>query len=474
MSLSEHSDDRNAGDAAALVAEALRLEAAGKSQRQIAAALGKPRHWVRFTALAKPGPAIGMAAVEIDPQTRLEFHPLAEVFPLIEGAEFNDLVADIRANGQREDIVLLDGTVLDGRIGRNRYRACLAAGVAPRVIAFSPDGHGEPLAFVISKNLKRRHLNESQRAMAAARLANMRQGERTDIAEPSANLPKVAQPAAASMLNVSPRLVTSAKAVQDKGSPALVRAVDNGKISVSEAASATRLSRGQQDRVAEAAAAGRPKAVRAIVQDDRRAAHAARTLVGGTVDDLHRLAASGFKAAGILADPPWKFVTRSERGEGRSANQHYRTDALDLIKALPVAQLAAPDAVLCMWIVDWCLPQALEVIKAWGFEHKTTAFTWAKLNESGEGWHMGQGYWTRANPEDCWLATCGNPKRLYADVRQLIVAPVAEHSRKPNEIYERIERLVEGPYLELYARCERKGWMSWGDELPFKMPGEAA
>jgi N6-adenosine-specific RNA methylase IME4 len=80
---------------------------------------------------------------------------------------------------------------------------------------------------------------------------------------------------------------------------------------------------------------------------------------------------------------------------------------------------------------------------------------------------MGQGYWTRANPEDCWLATRGHPKRLHADVRQFITAPVAEHSRKPDEIYERIERLVDGPYLELYARRDRPGWMTWGNELPF-------
>ena len=116
-----HDDD-------ALVAEARRLEAAGRSQREIAATLGKPRHWVRFTALAKPGPTIGAAPVEIDPHTRLESHPLASLFPMIEGAEFDDLVADIKANGQREDIVLLDGKVLDGR---NRYQACLAAGIAP-------------------------------------------------------------------------------------------------------------------------------------------------------------------------------------------------------------------------------------------------------------------------------------------------------------------------------------------------------
>jgi N6-adenosine-specific RNA methylase IME4 len=203
---------------------------------------------------------------------------------------------------------------------------------------------------------------------------------------------------------------------------------------------------------------------------DRRAANAARAFECGTVENLHQLVASDFKAGVIYADPPWKFVTSSERGEGRSANQHYRTEGVELIKQLPVEQLAADDAVLLMWMVDWCLEAALEVVWSWGFRHKTTAFTWAKQNESGEGWHMGQGYWTRANPEDCWLCVRGNPKRLYDDVRQLIVAPVMEHSRKPDEIYERIERLVEGPYLELYARREHPGWVSWGDELPFKMP----
>jgi len=207
-------------------------------------------------------------------------------------------------------------------------------------------------------------------------------------------------------------------------------------------------------------------------QAERRAAHAARTFQGGTVDDLHKLIASGFRAGAILADPPWHFVARSERGEGRSANVHYRTNAIEEIKALPVAQLAAPDAVLFMWMVDWCPKDALDVIEAWGFAHKTTAFTWTKQNEGGEGWHLGQGYWTRANPEDCWLATRGSPKRLYADVRQLVVAPVMEHSRKPDEIHARIERLVDGPYLELYARRERDGWQTWGNELAFKMMAE--
>jgi N6-adenosine-specific RNA methylase IME4 len=203
--------------------------------------------------------------------------------------------------------------------------------------------------------------------------------------------------------------------------------------------------------------------------DQRRADHAARTLNGGTTTDLRELIASGYRAGAIQIDAPWKFKTRSAAGEGRSASLHYKTEGIQEIMALPVADLAAADCVLFMWIVDWCPQDALDLIKAWGFEHKTTAFTWAKENRCGEGWFMGQGYWTRANPEDCWLATRGHPKRLHADVRQLITAPVAEHSRKPDEIYERIERLVDGPYLELYARRERPGWMTWGDELPFPL-----
>jgi N6-adenosine-specific RNA methylase IME4 len=78
------------------------------------------------------------------------------------------------------------------------------------------------------------------------------------------------------------------------------------------------------------------------------------------------------------------------------------------------------------------------------------------------------GYWTRANPEDCWLFTRGDPQRLHADVRQLIFAPLMEHSRKPDEWLARSERLVEGPYLELNARRRRPGWTAWGDELTWE------
>jgi N6-adenosine-specific RNA methylase IME4 len=199
--------------------------------------------------------------------------------------------------------------------------------------------------------------------------------------------------------------------------------------------------------------------------NQRRADHASRALTGGCVEDLGDLVREGRKFKSIGSDPQWKFLTRSAEGDGRSANVHYKTEEVDKIKNLPVGELLDDDGAFYMWMVDWCPQDALDLLAHYGLRHVTTAFTWVKQTPSGEGWHMGQGYWTRANPEQCWLATKGTPKRLHADVRQLIVAPVMEHSRKPDEWLDRIERLTEGDYLELQARRRRPGWMSWGDEL---------
>ena len=167
----------------------------------------------------------------------------------------------------------------------------------------------------------------------------------------------------------------------------------------------------------------------------------------------------------ILADPPWTFATYSRKGKGRSAEAHYDCMSLAGIKALPVAHWAAPDCALFLWATDPALPQALEVIDAWGFTYRTVAFTWAKTTKDGAGFPIGCGYWTRANPEQCLLATRGKPQRLSRSVPQLILAPRREHSRKPDEVYGRIETLVSGPYLELFGRVRRAGWNSWGNEV---------
>lgn len=169
--------------------------------------------------------------------------------------------------------------------------------------------------------------------------------------------------------------------------------------------------------------------------------------------------------ATIYSDCPWKFLTRSPKGLGRSADKHYPTMTIKDIKALPISELAAKNCVLLFWVTDPFLKIGLDIIEAWGFKYKTIAFDWVKLNPKSPGFHMGNGYWTRSNPERVLLATRGAPKRIAKDVRQLIISRRREHSRKPDELYDRIERLVPGPYIELFGRTEREQWDSWGHHV---------
>jgi N6-adenosine-specific RNA methylase IME4 len=166
----------------------------------------------------------------------------------------------------------------------------------------------------------------------------------------------------------------------------------------------------------------------------------------------------------IYADPPWSFQVWSGEGKDRAAENHYPTMEQRDIEALPVGALAAENCALFMWAVMPQLPEALAVIKAWGFEFKTCAFVWVKQTKDEERFATGMGYWTRANAEICLLATRGNPVRLHADVHQVVLAPRMEHSRKPDEVAERIQRLVPGPYIELFARRQREGWDVWGNQ----------
>jgi N6-adenosine-specific RNA methylase IME4 len=166
----------------------------------------------------------------------------------------------------------------------------------------------------------------------------------------------------------------------------------------------------------------------------------------------------------VLADPPWKYVTYSERGQGRSASRHYQVMTFEEIASLPVRDVAASDAWLFLWVPGPHLPFGLQLIECWGFRYSGKAFAWAKQNPSGVGWHMGTGFTTRKNTEDCLLGRRGRPPIKAHDVRELIVAPRRKHSQKPDEQYARIERLVGGPYVELFARQHRPGWHCWGNE----------
>ncbi|MGY6709737.1 MAG: MT-A70 family methyltransferase [Rhizobiaceae bacterium] len=178
----------------------------------------------------------------------------------------------------------------------------------------------------------------------------------------------------------------------------------------------------------------------------------------------------------IYADPPWRFRSWSERGEGKSACQHYDVMDLDALCQMPVDRIAAADAVLFIWVVQPMLPQALRLIDAWGFTYKTVAFCWVKLKGrseqdrlfyAAEDVRLGMGYHTRAGMEQCWLATRGHGyDRFSRREAQVCFEGMREHSRKPDQIAESIASLTGNvPRLELFARTRRPGWHAWGNEI---------
>jgi N6-adenosine-specific RNA methylase IME4 len=186
---------------------------------------------------------------------------------------------------------------------------------------------------------------------------------------------------------------------------------------------------------------------------------------------MHDLPKSHFKV--ILADPPWHFKSNSAAAPGRNAMGHYPCMSLADICALPVKQLAADDSALFLWITGPFLAIGAHqaVMDAWGFKPSGMGFVWVKTNPRAaslftmkQDLFTGGGFTTRKNAEFCLIGKRGRSVRVAKDVHEIIIAPRREHSRKPDETYERIQRYCEGPYLELFSRQSRDGWTTWGNE----------
>ena len=170
----------------------------------------------------------------------------------------------------------------------------------------------------------------------------------------------------------------------------------------------------------------------------------------------------------IYADPPWKFKVWREgmKGNKRSASRHYSVMEYKDLLSMPIETLASEDCCLFLWCINPMLPEALNLIKQWGFEYKTVAFTWVKRNKIADSWFWGLGYWTRANAELCLLATKGNPKRVSKGVHSLVETRIQEHSKKPDIVRDRIVQLCgDLPRIELFARQKVDGWDCWGNEV---------
>lgn len=155
----------------------------------------------------------------------------------------------------------------------------------------------------------------------------------------------------------------------------------------------------------------------------------------------------------ILADPPWDINQKGKRGAAR----HYPLMTLDQIKALPVKDLSEENAHLYLWIPNGLLQEGLDVIKAWGFTYRSM-LTWAKPR-------LSLGNFIRTASETILFATRGHAPVKFHGQPSWLFAPVQEHSHKPEEQFAIIERLSDGPYLELFARRRQPGWDVWGNEI---------
>jgi len=179
----------------------------------------------------------------------------------------------------------------------------------------------------------------------------------------------------------------------------------------------------------------------------------------------------------VHADVPWSYETYSENGHERSAENHYKTMTVQDIARFNVEAHMKEDSYCFFWTTGphLAIGSHIPIMKAWGFEPVAMAFVWLKLNQK---WHprwlcymedamffMGMGHTTRQNAEYVIIGRKGNPpERLSKSIRQIILAPLREHSRKPDEVYRRVEQYAHGPYLDLFGREQRPGWVVRGNE----------
>lgn len=373
-----------------------------------------------------------------------DIHPAANIFPEMTEHEFQEFKEDIRKNGLQVPVTLCQGKVVDGR---HRMRACAELGVAPRFETLPLAANDEIENLVISINLHRRHLADGQRALIAARQCKTIVGANQHTAG------AVSQKQAASDLGVSVDSVQRAKKVLTHGSPELIAEVEAGRMDITTAAKIATLTKDEQ---------------RALNLDERKAIKAISKAINkedfetrrqARVDAIEEKRANNKPLDGglgkhsvIYADPPWDYMGELSVG--------YPCMSTKDICDMPINNIATEDAVLFMWTSASLLADALEVVKAWGFEFKTSA-VWDKGA-------AGQGAYFRQQHEVLMICIRGNVPEVPYGARPASVLkfPRLEHSRKPLEMYQ----IIDGMYpelskIELFCRGEpAKGWTGWGNE----------
>lgn len=352
-----------------------------------------------------------------------EFHPVASLFPMLAEPGYREFKADIQKRGLLEPIWLYENKILDGR---NRYRACTETGIRPEFVDYDGD---DPVGFVISLNLHRRHLDAGQRAMVATEVEAVLSKEAKKRQMVGANqyqsLPEKlpegskgeSRDQAGKLMGVSGRYVSDAKRIKEHD-PELAERVLSGQTTLQ-------------------------KARREVARETQ------------TVMEPPPLPDDKFNL--IYADPPWRY--EHSRTDSREIENHYPTMSLDEICSLPVPDLAAPDCTLFLWTTSPKLHESMTVLGAWGFNYRTCA-VWDKEI-------IGMGYYFRQQHELLLVATKGRPPAPDPAnrVSSIIRSRRERHSKKPEQVIELLESMYpKSTRIELFARQIREGWSAWGND----------
>jgi N6-adenosine-specific RNA methylase IME4 len=384
-----------------------------------------------------------LLAVPQGEKETVKVHPIAELFPLLEGEEFDALVESIRANGfdPARPVLLFEKKILDGR---NRYRAAKKAGVKPIIRTWRGDN---PWSFVWRENAVRRHLEPSQKAAIAIEFvrgseswADAHEKDRSQSKSEGAKKREEAKRTGvprgtrvvrhperhekvklARLAGVSPRTAARALAVRERA-PKQFERVKRGEISAQKALGEIK------------------------TQEKRSLAEQIRRNPVVTPDGRYQV---------IAIDPPWKYDARTEDHTHRGKTDYPEMTVEEICK-LPVSGFAQKDCILWLWTTNAFMRAAFECLDAWGFEEKTI-LTWDKEL-------IGVGNWLRNVTEHCILAVRGKPVVSLTNQPTIIREKRREHSRKPEAFYKLVEKLCPGSKLEMFAREERKGWIVWGAE----------
>jgi N6-adenosine-specific RNA methylase IME4 len=389
-----------------------------------------------------------------------KYHEVANIFPLMQGDEFEALKNDIAEYGQREPIWLhQDGSIIDGR---NRHRACCELDISPKFNVW--DGNGSLVQFVVSLNLHRRHLTSSQLAMIGVDIAFMLEEEakEKELArkttfqkfEKSNMQPINSTERAATIVGSNRQYISDAKRIVQQA-PEVAEMVRSGEITITEAKSLTSMDDGRRSQVVQMIQTkevdSAKDAIRLVAKQEKAAiAKAAATLPQKEYNVIY-------------VDPPWEY---SNTGVHGAAAHHYNTMSIDELRELPhkTNLKIANNAVMFMWITNPLMAEAFSLIEDWGFTYKTN-MVWIKTELKKPG----SGFYVRGRHELLFICTRGSftpiDENISPPIGSVIEAPIQEHSRKPEEFYKIIERLYpDCSYIELFARSKRDGWDTWGNE----------